>query len=113
MLYCTCVVQILLLLQTSLVHAILKELPLSSGSILVGGSISYASQEPWLFTASVRQNILFGQPMDKNRYRQVVRACALERDFQLLPHGDMTIVGERGVTLSGGQRARINLARCD
>ncbi|XP_021928195.1 LOW QUALITY PROTEIN: probable multidrug resistance-associated protein lethal(2)03659 [Zootermopsis nevadensis] len=97
--------------KTSLVHAVLKELPLISGSILVGESVSYASQEPWLFTASVRQNILFGQLMDRNRYRQVVRACALERDFQLLPHGDMTIVGERDVTLSGGQKARINLAR--
>jgi ATP-binding cassette subfamily C (CFTR/MRP) protein 4 len=100
-------------LQTSLLHAILKELPLSSGSISVGGSISYASQEPWLFTASVQQNILFGQPMDRNRYRQVVRVCALEQDFQQLPHGDKTIVGERGATLSGGQRARINLARWD
>jgi ATP-binding cassette subfamily C (CFTR/MRP) protein 4 len=97
--------------QTSLLYAILKELSLSSGSILVGGSVSYASQEPWLFTASVRQNILFGQPMDRNRYRQVVRVCALEQDFQQLPHGDRTIVGERGATISGGQRARINLAR--
>ena len=101
-----------LLLQTSLLHAILKELPVSSGTIMVGGAISYASQEPWLFTGSVKQNILFGQPMDRSRYRQVVRVCALEQDFRLLPHGDRTIVGERGVTLSGGQRARINLARC-
>ncbi|KDR07334.1 putative multidrug resistance-associated protein [Zootermopsis nevadensis] len=85
---------------------------LISGSILLGESVSYASQEPWMFTASVRQNILFGQLMDRNRYKQVVRACALERDFLLLPHGDMTIVGERGVTLSGGQRARINLKLC-
>jgi ATP-binding cassette subfamily C (CFTR/MRP) protein 4 len=98
--------------QTSLIHAILKELSLSSGSIVVEGSISYASQEPWLFTSSIRQNILFGQPMDRNRYRQVVRVCALEQDFEQLPHGDRTIVGERGVTLSGGQKARINLARC-
>ncbi|KAJ9591424.1 hypothetical protein L9F63_002030, partial [Diploptera punctata] len=97
--------------KTSLLHTILKELPLNSGSILVGGSISYASQEPWLFTGSVRKNILFGQPMDRIRYKQVVKVCALERDFQLFPHGDRTIVGERGTTLSGGQRARINLAR--
>lgn len=59
----------------------------------------------------MRQNILFGLPMDKLRYHTVVRNCSLERDFQLLPYGDKTIVGDRGVSLSGGQRARINLAR--
>lgn len=97
--------------KTSLLHAILKELPLMQGSIEVNGTISYASQEPWLFAGSVRQNILFGEPMDKIRYRAVVQKCALERDFTLLPYRDKTIVGERGVSLSGGQRARINLAR--
>lgn len=97
--------------KSSLLHAILKELPLQHGAIEVNGEMSYASQEPWLFAGSVRQNILFGQPMDKERYRTVVRKCALERDFSLLPYGDKTIVGERGVSLSGGQRARINLAR--
>nr|CAD7445770.1 unnamed protein product [Timema bartmani] len=89
----------------------LKELPLSNGKLSVNGKISYASQEPWLFAGSVRQNILFGQPYVRERYSQVVRVCALKRDFQLLPYGDRTIVGERGVSLSGGQRARINLAR--
>ncbi|XP_060519010.1 probable multidrug resistance-associated protein lethal(2)03659 isoform X2 [Cylas formicarius] len=97
--------------KSSLLHAILQELPLTCGSLEVNGEISYASQEPWLFAGSVRQNILFGLPMDKDRYRTVVQKCALERDFQLLPYGDKTIVGDRGVSLSGGQRARINLAR--
>lgn len=97
--------------KSSLLHLILRELPLSGGSLEVNGEISYASQEPWLFAGSVRQNILFGLPMDKLRYNTVVRKCALERDFQLLPYGDKTIVGDRGVSLSGGQRARINLAR--
>lgn len=94
-----------------MLHAILRELPLSEGSITVGGVISYASQEPWLFAGSVRQNILFGLDYNKNRYRKVVKACALRTDFEQLPYGDKTIVGDRGVSLSGGQRARINLAR--
>lgn len=97
--------------KSSLLHAILKELPLTKGEIEVNGQVSYASQEPWLFAGSVRQNILFGQQMDKERYKIVVKKCALERDFELFPYGDKTIVGERGVSLSGGQRARINLAR--
>lgn len=63
------------------------------------------------FSGTVRSNILFGQPYDRERYRQVVRKCALERDFALLPHGDRTVVGERGASLSGGQKARIGLAR--
>lgn len=97
--------------KTSLLHAILKELPLIEGKLRVEGRLSYASQEPWLFSGSVRQNILFGLPMDRLRYKTVVQKCALERDFRLLPFGDKTIVGDRGVGLSGGQRARINLAR--
>lgn len=60
---------------------------------------------------SVRQNILFGQPFVRTRYMEVCKVCALERDISLFPHGDKTVVGERGVSLSGGQRARINLAR--
>uniref|UniRef100_A0A182KEI1 Multidrug resistance-associated protein lethal(2)03659 n=1 Tax=Anopheles christyi TaxID=43041 RepID=A0A182KEI1_9DIPT len=97
--------------KSSLIHAILGELPLESGSIKVNGDVSYASQEPWLFSGTVRQNILFGLPMDRERYKQVVKTCALERDFHLFSDGDKTIVGERGVSLSGGQKARISLAR--
>lgn len=97
--------------KTSLLHLVLKELSLIMGNLSVNGEISYSSQEPWLFPGTVRQNILFGQEMDKMRYKIVVNKCALERDFTLLPYGDKTIVGERGVSLSGGQRARINLAR--
>ncbi|KAH8334612.1 hypothetical protein KR059_012208 [Drosophila kikkawai] len=96
--------------KSSLIQAILGELPRESGKLNVRGKLSYASQEPWLFNASVRDNILFGLPMDKHRYRNVIRKCALERDFELL-QGDRTLVGERGASLSGGQRARISLAR--
>lgn len=97
--------------KSSLIQAILRELPASSGAIDINGVISYASQEPWLFSGTIRQNILFGQPMDKKRYREVVKRCALEKDFTLFANGDKTIVGERGQSLSGGQKARISLAR--
>lgn len=97
--------------KSSLIQAILGELPVESGTINVNGVLSYASQEPWLFSGTVRTNILFGQEMNRDRYRLVVKKCALERDFALLPHGDKTIVGERGQSLSGGQKARISLAR--
>ena len=76
------------------------------------GKIAYASQEPWIFSGSIRQNILCGSEFDQERYNQVIRVCALDRDLQLFPSGDGTAVGEKGVSLSGGQKARINLARC-
>lgn len=97
--------------KTTLFNVILKELPLTNGSMQINGSISYASQEPWLFIGSIRQNIIFGEKFDLSKYFEVIKVCALERDFALLPFGDKTIAGERGVTLSGGQKARINLAR--
>ncbi|XP_022166661.1 multidrug resistance-associated protein 4-like isoform X2 [Myzus persicae] len=97
--------------KSSLMQAILRELPLSEGRISVSGVVSYATQEPWLFVGSVQKNILFGSPMDEHRYKKVIKVCALKSDFEQFPYGDKTIVGERGITLSGGQRARINLAR--
>nr|CAD7399248.1 unnamed protein product [Timema cristinae] len=97
--------------KSSIVQAILGELPATSGSVTVKGKLSYASQEPWLFAGTVRSNITFGEPYLEDRYKEVILICALERDLELLPHGDMTVVGDRGVSLSGGQRARINLAR--
>ncbi|XP_050503306.1 probable multidrug resistance-associated protein lethal(2)03659 isoform X2 [Diabrotica virgifera virgifera] len=98
--------------KSCLLHLIMGELPLFSGTIGVDGVVSYASQEPWLFAGSVRQNILFGREFNYQKYKQVVKVCALNRDFGILQFGDRTIVGERGVSLSGGQRARVNLARC-
>ncbi|CAG9836011.1 unnamed protein product [Diabrotica balteata] len=97
--------------KSTLLHIIMKELELQSGSVDITGTVSYASQEPWLFGGSIRQNILFGEQFDQEKYDEVVKVCALQRDFTLFPHGDRTLAGERGVTLSGGQRARINLAR--
>lgn len=97
--------------KTSLLHVIMKELSISKGIKDVVGKISYASQEPWLFGGTIRQNIIFGEPFNAKRYERVIKVCALERDFDILPYGDKCIIGDRGVTLSGGQRARINLAR--
>lgn len=98
--------------KSSLFHVVLKELPTVSGNIRIDGKISYSSQEAWLFNGSVRQNILFGEEYDEERYKEVVKVCALESDFELFPFGDRTLVGEKGKALSGGQKARINLARC-
>lgn len=97
--------------KSSLLQAILGELPIESGAITVNGTLSYASQEPWVFAGTIRQNILFGQEYDAKRYAAVVDACALPRDLTQLPHGDESVIGERGTSLSGGQKARVSLAR--
>ncbi|GJQ74461.1 hypothetical protein Trydic_g21331 [Trypoxylus dichotomus] len=97
--------------KSSILQLILGELNYEKGSVHVNGEVSYASQEPWLFVSSVRQNIIFTENYNKKRYTQIVQVCALKRDFELFPSGDKTLVGERGISLSGGQRARINLAR--
>ena len=88
------------------------ELELASGTIERNyATLSYAAQDPWLIGGNVRENILMGEPYNKSRYDEVVEACCLLTDFAQLRTGDMTIVGDRGVQLSGGQRARIGLAR--
>ena len=97
--------------KSSLLSAILGELRLSDGHVTTKGGLSYASQEAWVFGSSVRQNILFGSHYNRQRYQRVIKACALLRDFKQFPQGDQTIVGDRGSSLSGGQKARINLAR--
>ncbi|RVE46268.1 hypothetical protein evm_009092 [Chilo suppressalis] len=98
--------------KSTLLQAMLGEITSTSGHKQKNGKIAYAAQDPWLFEASVRQNILFGQDMDLRRYKQVIKCCQLQTDLEILSHGDKTIVGERGASLSGGQRARISLARC-
>ncbi|XP_040165805.1 multidrug resistance-associated protein 4-like [Anopheles arabiensis] len=97
--------------KSTMLQVILGELELDEGRLEINGNLSYASQEPWLFEGTVKNNIVFTEDYQEKRYREVVSVCALERDFQLLPNGDQTIVGERGISLSGGQRARIGLAR--
>eukprot|EP01083_Nonionella_stella_P293563 998397_1 len=82
------------------------------GDVCISGTIGYASQAPWIFNGSVKENILFGTKYDHEWYHQVIHACALDIDLDELPHRDETIIGERGINLSGGQKTRINLARC-
>lgn len=92
-------------------HVITGELNIKQGYCEVYGKISYASQMPWIFEGTVRQNIIFTEPFDDEKFQKVVRVCCLEKDIERMPHEDLTLVGECGFTLSGGQRSRINLAR--
>ncbi|EIM89359.1 P-loop containing nucleoside triphosphate hydrolase protein, partial [Stereum hirsutum FP-91666 SS1] len=103
--------------KTSLLMAFLGEMrcipmtPASWFNLPRDGGVGYAAQEPWIQNMTITDNILFGSPYDDARYRQVIQQCALEQDLRLFEAGDMTEVGEKGLTLSGGQKARLSLAR--
>ncbi|KAG9390419.1 ABC transporter [Carpediemonas membranifera] len=114
--------------KSALLHAVLGEMrrvdptpsladlydftPVPRSACMHGGSVSYCSQDPWLTTKSIRDNIVMHEPWDEDRYRSVLFAACLGPDLEVLDHKDMTLVGEHGLTLSGGQKARVNLARC-
>ncbi|OAL22550.1 hypothetical protein AYO22_07108 [Fonsecaea multimorphosa] len=97
--------------KSSLLQALLGDLYKISGETVVRGRIAYAAQSAWIMNASVKENIVFGHRWDPHFYEQTVNACALVDDFRQLPDGDQTEVGERGISLSGGQKARLSLAR--
>uniref|UniRef100_A0A2C9JFB3 Multidrug resistance-associated protein 5 n=1 Tax=Biomphalaria glabrata TaxID=6526 RepID=A0A2C9JFB3_BIOGL len=97
--------------KTSLINAILGRLSLESGMLLTSGHCAYVPQQAWITNNTVRENIVFGQQFDPERYNKVLQACALTEDLKSFPIGDITEVGERGTTLSGGQKQRISLAR--
>lgn len=97
--------------KTCLLYAMLSEIERVSGTLSLNGTISYSPQESWCFGGSIRDNILLGQEIDQKKYLAVLKACGLERDLKLFPSGDQTFVGEKGYTLSGGQKARVTLAR--
>jgi len=97
--------------QSSLLYTILGEVECTSGTASVEGKLAYTAQNPCIFPGTVRDNILFGKPFEAEWYVTVVEACALTKDFDLLPYGDSTLVADKGVTLSGGQKSRVSLAR--
>uniref|UniRef100_A0A665UHT2 Cystic fibrosis transmembrane conductance regulator n=1 Tax=Echeneis naucrates TaxID=173247 RepID=A0A665UHT2_ECHNA len=97
--------------KSSLLMMILGELVPSEGKIRHSGRISFSPQTSWIMPGTIRDNILFGLTYDEYRYTSIIKACQLEEDFALLPEKDKTLVMEGGVTLSGGQRARLGLAR--
>ncbi|TFK36264.1 cadmium ion transporter [Crucibulum laeve] len=97
--------------KSSVLQALIGEMRRTRGDVTFGGSVAYVPQAPWIRNATVRQNILFGQDDDETRFREVVRACNLEHDLQDLAHREETEIGEKGINLSGGQKARVSLAR--
>ncbi|EED16527.1 ABC multidrug transporter, putative [Talaromyces stipitatus ATCC 10500] len=97
--------------KTSLLAALAGDMRLTEGSIRLGASRAYCPQYAWIQNATVRENISFGKPYDETWYNTVVDACALRPDFDVFPNGDSTEIGERGITVSGGQKQRLNIAR--
>ena len=97
--------------KSSLLLSFLDELPPSAGNITHSGRIVYVPQTAWVYSGTLRDNILFNQPFDQEKYDRTIEACDLKKDIAMLPEGDKTLLGERGASLSGGQRARVNLAR--
>ncbi|CAN0020479.1 unnamed protein product, partial [Phaeothamnion confervicola] len=97
--------------KSSLVSSILGDMTRIAGSVRVDGSIAYVAQTAWIVNATLRENILMGRRFDAARYKKVVRACELKADLEILPAGDSTEIGEKGINLSGGQKQRVSLAR--
>ncbi|KAE8695494.1 ABC transporter C family member 9 [Hibiscus syriacus] len=97
--------------KSSLLSCILGELEKLSGTVKISGTKAYVPQSPWILTGTIRENILFGNPFDNDKYNRTVKACALTKDFELFACGDLTEIGERGINMSGGQKQRIQIAR--
>lgn len=97
--------------KSTLLSALLGELNKLEGDVVVKGEVAYVPQSTWIPNDTLRNVILFGQPMGWDRYHQVIKICGLEKDLEQLEAGDLTEIGERGVNLSGGQKQRVSMAR--
>ncbi|NWH22945.1 MRP1 protein, partial [Grus americana] len=97
--------------KSSLLSALLGEMDKKDGYVVVKGSVAYVPQQAWVQNATLEDNIIFGKEMNESRYKRVIEACALLPDIEILPTGDKTEIGEKGVNLSGGQKQRVSLAR--
>ncbi|XP_069548711.1 ATP-binding cassette sub-family C member 2 [Brachyistius frenatus] len=97
--------------KSSLISALLGEMHSTKGFINIMGSVAFVPQQAWIQNATLRDNVLFGTPYEERRFQEVIQACALTPDLELLPGGDLTEIGEKGINLSGGQKQRVSLAR--
>ncbi|KAG0206460.1 hypothetical protein BGX28_002093 [Mortierella sp. GBA30] len=97
--------------KSSLLSAIIGEMYKIQGTVQAYGRIAYVPQQAWILNASLRENILFGKAYDADRYQAIVNAAGLRPDLEMLPDGDLSEIGERGINLSGGQKQRVSLAR--
>jgi ABC-type multidrug transport system fused ATPase/permease subunit len=97
--------------KSSLLAALAGDMRKTNGEVILGASRAFCSQYAWIQNATVKDNILFGKEMDDAWYAKVIEACALQPDLDMLPNGDLTEIGERGITVSGGQKQRLNIAR--
>ncbi|RCV24892.1 hypothetical protein SETIT_5G122800v2 [Setaria italica] len=97
--------------KSSLLSCILGEIPKLSGEVKICGATAYVSQSAWIQSGKIQDNILFGKEMDNEKYERVLESCSLKKDLEILPFGDQTVIGERGINLSGGQKQRIQIAR--
>ncbi|KAL7053956.1 hypothetical protein AAHC03_026665 [Spirometra sp. Aus1] len=97
--------------KSSLLNSLLGNMERISGRVNVKGSTAYVAQQAWIFNGTLRDNILFHKPFDAERYERILSACALQQDLAILPSGDLTVIGDKGINLSGGQKQRISIAR--
>lgn len=97
--------------KSSMLSGILGEMNKHSGRMNTYGSMAYVAQQAWIQNATLKNNILFGAQLDETKYERILDACALRTDLSILPAGDSTEIGEKGINLSGGQKQRVSLSR--